>query len=106
MPLKTKQIGKYTASQIGALQGANLRIHQRKISEMGAADGMLEALQEWALVSACVTPFISLEEWLDTPLIELRPLVEAVEELNSEMVQPAETTPKKKPPKAQKSNSA
>ena len=45
-----------------------------------------EALQEWALVSSCVTPFIPLEDWLETPLMELRPLVEAVEELNSDMV--------------------
>ena len=101
--LKTKQVGVYTVSQIGALQGANLRIFQKRISELISNNddpAYAEALNEWAVVAACTSPYIPLEAWLETPLMELRPVSEAVEELNSDIS--AEETPKKKPPKAQR----
>ena len=106
MSLKTKQVGQYTVSQIGALQGANLRVFQRRVVEMTAKnpdEGYAEALNEWARVAACSSPYISIDEWLETPLMELRPLVEAVEELNSD-IQSADE-PKKKPSKPKKSSS-
>ena len=106
--LKTKQVGSYTVSQIGALQGANLRVFQRRVIELtsqNSDEAYAETLQEWALIAACVSPYIPLEQWLDTPLLELRPLVDAVNELNDD-VRDDDPTPKKKPSKAAKSNSA
>lgn len=72
-------------TQMGALESARMRLHQRNIA--GETDEALAmALEEWALIASCVTPFISREDYLQMPVTETRPLLLAVEELNSDMV--------------------
>lgn len=94
MALKTKVVGGYTVSQMGALESARLRLHQRNVSEQKLTDeAMLMALDEWMLVAACVTPFISQADYMAMPVTETRPLLEAVEELNADVAE----TSKKKP---------
>lgn len=94
--LKTKQVGIYIVSQMSALEGARLRIYQQKNLGMKFDDPAMQAVaDEWAVVAACVTPHITLEDYTSIPLVETRPLLEAVEELNADIVG-GETEPAKK----------
>jgi hypothetical protein len=92
--LKTKQVGEFTATQMGALERAHMKINYRLIEERKIEDeAEREAAQEWALINACVTPKITLDQYLQTPVTDTIELIEAVEELNSDM---AEKVSKKK----------
>lgn len=88
MALKTVAIGKYTVSQIGPLESARLRLFQRQIEPLVSKDdeAMTEALNEWALVAACTMPMIPRDEYFGMPLSETMPLVNAVEELNGDLI--------------------
>lgn len=93
--LKTKQVGKYTISQIGPLQASNLRIFQAR-AEKEPDEGRKAALSEWAVLAACTSPYISETEYLDTPVQELQPLMEAMEEVNTAFIPGGEPQPSKK----------
>lgn len=93
--LQTKTIDRYTVSQMGPLESARLRLFQRQIEPLIKGDEvMAEALNEWALVAACTVPFIPRDEYLQMPLSETMPLVQAVEELNSDLSAPGEAKKK------------
>lgn len=95
MPLKIIAVGKYTVSQIGPLESARLRLFQRQIEPLVSDDeAMTEALNEWALVAACTMPMIPRDEYFGMPLSETMPLVEAVEELNGDLVGPQDSKKK------------
>jgi hypothetical protein len=94
--LKTEQVGRYTVSQIGPLQGTRLRLFQRQLSEMKDDAETIEALGDWAVLAACVSPFISREEYLQTPVQELQPLMEAMERVNTTTITDGALVSKKK----------
>jgi hypothetical protein len=95
--LQTKQVGEYLVSQMGVLEGARMRLYQRNIAAevLEPDEAMVEALDEWALVAACTTPFIPRNEYFAMPINETRPLVEAVEELNASLAPETEAVKKK-----------
>lgn len=103
MPLKTKQVGIYTVSQMGVLESARLRNNQRNVAEDLKSDdpAMVDALSEWVLVAACTTPFIPRDEFFAMPMSELAPLIEAAEEMNSDLLPGAEVLPAKQAKKKQ-----
>lgn len=87
MTLKTKQVGVYTVSQMGPLESVRLRLFQKQIEELKTEDPVIkEALNEWAFIAACTTPFISREEYLQTPALDLAKLTEAVSECNDDII--------------------
>jgi hypothetical protein len=85
--LKTKTVGIYTVSQFGPLEGARMRLHQRNIAAQKVTDeAITEVLSEWAMVASCVTPFIPQADYLQMPITETGPLVEAAAEMNADML--------------------
>lgn len=82
----TLTVGKYTVSQMTVLHGARLRNNQRNVDALKLEGAEAEAAQEWVLIAACTDPFIPMADYFAMPLTDSRPLVEAVEALNSEMV--------------------
>lgn len=106
MALKTKQIGNYTISQMGALEGVRLRLFQRQNAELEKKQAepdpaWVEAMSEWALLAACTTPHITREQYLATPITELQPIMDALGDLNADMFGTGvEQQSKKKTPKS------
>jgi len=87
MEPETITVGKYTVSKMGVLHGARLRINQRNVAALNLTDeAIADASEEWALIAACTDPFIPREDYLKMLLVESRPLVDAVEELNADIV--------------------
>ena len=85
--LKTKQVGAYTITQMGPLEGARLRLHLRNLETMNLPAEVDEQTRyNWALIAACVTPFISWADYISTPMSETNPLAVAAEDLNADMV--------------------
>lgn len=98
--LKTKVVGIYTVSQMGALEGARIRLFQKQNAEWRAKrlkdnlevdQAVSDAYDEWATVAACTSPHIGRDEYLAIPYSELRPIIEAMEEVNSDLVSGTET---------------
>jgi hypothetical protein len=92
--LQTRRVADYVVSEAGPLEAARLlrknEIYKSKVSaaqEKGDAANdadveYLQALSIWAQVTACVTPDISVDDWMRTPLTTITGLRSAAEILN------------------------
>ena len=97
MALRTKQVGKWTVSEIGALQGVRMNLFRAQAEERAKKDdtvGMAEVLQEWAQLSACVDPLLTADEYLQMPAVEIMEIVNAMGEVNETL--PGDPQPSKK----------
>lgn len=93
--LKTKQVGKYTVTEMGPLEQTRMRLYLRNaekrmthpVTKERIDDPELEeTLQNWAGAACCVTPSIDFDEWMQTSLSVIVPILEAVEEVNADML--------------------
>jgi hypothetical protein len=101
--LKTKQVGKYTCTQMGPLESIRLRAHAKNIDALKITDEeLLAERNSWAFMAACVTPFISWEEYIQTPMAELKLIIDALNDLNEGFEDGPQTKKKSKgkPPKS------
>jgi hypothetical protein len=112
MPLKTKQVGKYTVSQVGTLESARMRVFTDEKERYLAVlkkdgkeipDELLLTLEEWVSFAACIMPKITIEEYLQTPIVELTSLGDALQEVNDNGLPVTVPSKKKKSSKAEKS---
>lgn len=61
-----------------------MRNHLKNVDALKITDpDMLSLYQEWAFLACCTEPFIPWEKYIDTPVDEMRPMNEAVAELNA-----------------------
>ena len=84
--LKIKVIGKYTVTEAGIREsikkvGAFEKIRGMMENKEGD-DDTLKALSIYPLIYGCVTPSLSIEDFLNTPEQELDKLTQAIMELN------------------------
>ena len=101
MTQKVITVGEYTVSEMATLEGCRMRIHQGNLdkerakiyakysgdAELSIDDqAMLAAFDEWALVASCVVPFIPMDDYMTLPLTVTRPILDAVQECNADMV--------------------
>ncbi len=115
MPLKTKQVGRYTVSQFGTLESVRARLFTEQIEPLKAKGEALTDdqkamntwLDEWAGIAACVTPFISRDEYRELDLDVYVGLIEAFSEVTGDMSGlPIKLSKKKKPSAPKNSLSA
>lgn len=107
MPQKVMTVGDYTVYQMATLEGCRMRIHKKNMEkkrdaitkkykdgeEMSVEDqALMDAYDEWEMVASCVTPFIPLDDYLVMPITETRPILDAVNDCNADMLT---NTPKK-----------
>ncbi len=95
--LRTKQVGKWVVSEIGALQGVRMNLFRAQAEERAAKDnaiGMAEVLTEWAQLAACVDPLLTVDEYLQLPAVEIMEIVNAMAEVNETL--PGVPQPSKK----------
>jgi hypothetical protein len=116
MPLKTKQVGKYTCSQFGTLESIRVRMFSEQVEPLKhkAAEGQELSvddqafnrwLDEWVSVAAVVQPLITREEYAVLSPNEQIELMTAIEEVNEEIanVPITKVSKKKRLPRTQKS---
>lgn len=95
--LKTKQVGKYTVSQAGPREEARMIAYSKRVESIEVEDEAdREALTQWAYVAAVTRPIIPLEDYLNTPAVELREILEAVAETNGDVLEADAERSKKK----------
>jgi hypothetical protein len=98
--LRTKQIGTWTVSEVGALQGVRMNLYRAKTDEYvkhaGDVVGLSETLAEWAQLAACVDPYLSIDEYLEMPAVEIMEIVNAMTEVNEALPGISEPSKKKR----------
>jgi len=97
---KVITVGDYTVFEMATLEGCRMRIHQANLDKVRAKiyekykgdaelsindQAMIAAFDEWALVASCVTPFISMAEYMTMPIISTKPILDALRECNADL---------------------
>lgn len=86
MGLKTKTIGEYTVSEAGFLASIRLSMARAEIEAMKPDmddPALRQAAITWPFVAACVTPYISWDDFLQMRDDVIMPIAAAVMELNA-----------------------
>jgi hypothetical protein len=82
--LQTKQVGKYTVSQAGMRESVRRVNMVKRLQEQldKYDDETFQALSLYPHLAGCITPVISIDEFMEMPEQELDALTIAVMELN------------------------
>lgn len=102
--LRITQVGKWTISEVGALQGVRMNLFRKQADEYITAqkrngamvDGMEETLAEWVQIAACVSPLLTIDEYLTMPAVEIMPLVEGMAQVNEQSASESDGKKKRK----------